>query len=508
MELPTGPETVVHMLESASKQSPNMCAISYEDRELTYREYANCVSHFAQELVQLGVYGERVAILCSNSLDMAVAYFAGHAAGAQVVPINPAYTKRELVQILADAQPIVAIYDEDIKHLAHQTIHETGIEKGISVGPSALRLDTWKDKDRELSSNRLPTGDQLATLQYTGGTSGIPKGVNISHRQIAINLRQRESILPMRPNYEVILCVMPLFHIFASYMCLHTAAYCRGKLVIRRRYNPKDLLDDIESHKITILPVGPTVFHSLLNFDQFTEADFSNLRIGYSGSAPLPEETLQKWEKYTGTKILEGYGQSEAGPLLTTNTLDEPIIPGSVGRALPLTKIEIVDVQTGISIMDTGVEGEIRAKGPQIMLGYRNRRKETAEALKGGWLYTGDIGRLDENGVLYITDRKKDMAIVSGYNVYPREIDEVLFAHPNVIEAAAVGIPDLYRGEVIHAFVVVEDCTTNTVKELTEYCEGQMAKYKVPSVFHVVGELLKTTVGKIDKGGLRKSLIE
>ena len=246
----------------------------------------------------------------------------------------------------------------------------------------------------------------------------------------------------------------------------------------------------------------------LVNFDQFKKTDLSSLRIGYSGSAPLPEETLRKWEKYTGIKILEGYGQSEAGPLLTTNTLDEPIIPRSVGRALPLTKIEIVDVQTGTSIMDIGAEGEIRAKGPQIMLGYRNRRKETAEALRGGWLYTSDIGRLDENGVLYITDRKKDMAIVSGYNVYPREIDEILFAHPNVVEAAAVGIPDSYRGEVIHAFVVLEDCTTNTIDELTEFCEGQLAKYKVPSVFHVVEELLKTTVGKIDKVGLRKSLIE
>ena len=277
-------------------------------------------------------------------------------------------------------------------------------------------------------------------------------------------------------------------------------------MVIQRRYHPDQVLDAIEREGITVLPVGPTIFNGLMAMDRFAATDFSTLRTVYSGSAPLPVDTLRKWRQVTGTQILEGYGQTEAGPLLTSNVAGKPIIPGSVGPPVPETEIQIVDVETGETVLPPGEEGEIRARGPQIMSGYRNRPEETALALRGGWLYTGDIGKLDEDGVLWITDRKKDMVIVGGYNVYPREIDEVLFAHPNVVEAAAVGVPDDYRGEAIHAFVVLRDRTGDPAAALLDYCRDSLAKYKVPAHIHVVDRLMKTTVGKIDKAAMRQSL--
>ena len=504
MKISEGPDTVVEMLLSAAHSSPDECAVSFEGRKLNYREYWNCVCSFSSELQKYDVAGNRVAILFKNSLDMAIVYFSVHASGAQIVPLNPEYTERELVEILIDAEPVLIIFEDEFTDLTNRVINQIMKIEAISIGPSTWKLDIWKNNNTGKFDKLVPEPDQLATLQYTGGTSGVPKGVNITHRQITTNLKQLQTILPMNQDTEVILCVMPIHHIFASFMCLHTSVFITANLVIQRRYHPKNLLDAIVSEQVTLLPAGPTVFNSLLNFEKFYDTDFSNMRLAYSGSAPLSEDILIKWKKYTGTEILEGYGQSEAGPLLTSNTLDKRIVPRSVGRPLPLTEIEIVDTEDGNKVLDTGCEGEIRARGPQIMLGYRNREEETKKALRNGWLYTGDIGKLDENGILYITDRKKDMVIVSGYNVFPREVDEVLFGHQNVKEAATVGVPDTYRGEVIHAFVVLERTQSDSVKQLLEYCKSRLANYKIPSTFHVVEEILKTTVGKIDKVGLRE----
>jgi long-chain acyl-CoA synthetase len=251
--------------------------------------------------------------------------------------------------------------------------------------------------------------------------------------------------------------MMPLFHVFAVAMCLHLSAYCGGRLVIMPRYRADAVLDLIAAEKITRLPAGPTVFIGLLNHEKFAATDFSSLRTAYSGSAPLPEQTLRQWSAQTGTAILEGFGQTEAGPVLTYVREGSLFKVGSVGPALPQTAIEIVDAETGTKVLGVGEIREIRARGPQIMSGYRNRPKETAEALRDGYLYTGDIGELDADGYLYIRDRKKDLVIVGGYNVYPREIDEVLFAHPAVKEAASTGAPDAYYGETVRAFVVLND---------------------------------------------------
>ncbi len=496
--------TVVHMLAAAAETAPDAPALRCEGRTLSYREFLRCVGGFAAELDALGARGNRVALICANSLEIAIAMFAIHAAGAQAVPINPLYTARELGHILRDAEPIAVLHDTTVAETVMALAEEIGIAHTVALGPDGRLLDVWKD-DPGAALPPLPSPDDLATLQYTGGTTGLPKGVNITHGQMSINISQREAALPTRPDRERILCMMPLFHVFAVAACFHLSVYCRGLLVIIPAYRPDVVLDAIERERITILPAGPTVFIGLMGYEGFADRDFSSLRIAYSGSAPLPVETLRQWQAITGCPILEGFGQSEAGPVVTYITEDGRLVPGSVGPPLPLTEVEIVDVETGAKVLETGEIGEIRVRGPQIMSGYRNRPKETAEALRDGWLYTGDIGELDADGYLYIRDRKKDMVITGGYNVYPREIDEVLYTHPAVAEAAAFGVPDAYRGEVIHARVVLKPGAEATADTLMAYCRENLAKYKLPAVIDLVETLPRTTVGKIDRNALRGS---
>lgn len=505
--LPKVHPTVVHMLADAAARSGEATALACGDRQLTYAQYLRCVAGFARELAAMGARGSRVALVCGNSLDLPVAMFAAHAAGAQAVPINPTYTARELSHILGDAEVGVVVYDDEIAGTIEPLCQSLVIANRVRIGGSGGRsLDFWKEDVQVALPEPMPGPADLATLQYTGGTTGLPKGVNITHGQMAINISQREAALPTHPDDERILCMMPLFHVFAVAMCLHLGAYCRGKLVIMPRYKPEALLELIGRERITRLPAGPTVFIGLLAHENFARADFSSLRTAYSGSAPLPEETIRRWREAIGTPILEGFGQTEAGPVLTYVREGGPFKAGSVGPALPLTEIQIVDVETGTRVLGSGGLGEIRARGPQIMQGYRNRPEETAQALREGWLYTGDIGELDAQGYLTIRDRKKDMAIVGGYNVYPREVDEVLFSHPAVKEAAASGVPDPYYGETMRAYVVLKEGARASADELLAHCRANLARYKVPSKIYLVAQLPRTTVGKVDRKLLRQQL--
>jgi long-chain acyl-CoA synthetase len=395
------------------------------------------------------------------------------ASGAQLVPLNPLYTLPELETILEDAQAVALVIDER-----------------LPVPRNAPRVIHMKETATKSLSLPLPAPDSLALLQYTGGTTGKAKGVNLTHRAIATNVAQREGLLPTAPDRERILCVMPLFHSYAMAMGLFLAANCRGTLVILERYKPEALLAAIERERITIFPGSPTLFTSLMSHADFARTDWSSVHTCYSGAAALPEETLRRWRQAVGAPVYEGYGQTEAGPVLTFNPVNGVTKPGSVGIPVPQTEIQIVE------------HGEIRARGPQIMQGYRNRPQETAEALRDGWLYTGDIGELDADGYLYIRDRKKDMVIVGGYNVYPREIEEVLCSHPAVSEAALVGGPDAYWGEALHAYVSLREPMTE--EKLLDYCRERLARYKIPATLEILDALPKTTVNKPDKLALKK----
>jgi long-chain acyl-CoA synthetase len=492
--------TVVHMLADAARQAPRAEAIVDGERRLDYAGLLAAVAGLARSLLAQGVAGQRVILSGSNSLDFAVALYAIHAAGAQAVPVNPGYTPRELEQIATDAAPVLVLHDAATGGAAAEVAARLGIPSapiGPRDGGGAARQGAGP------ALPPLPSPGTLATLQYTGGTTGRPKGVDITHGQMAVNVAQREAALPTRPEDETVLCVMPLFHVFATSMCLYLSVNCRGRLVMLPRYRPDRVLDAIARHRVTRLPAGPTIIAGLMQAEGFAAADLSSLRAVYSGSAALPATTLQRWEGAGGCPIFEGYGQSEAGPVLSYQHDGEPRQPGTVGRAVPGTAVEIVDVETGRRVLGPGEQGEIRARGPQIMSGYRDRPQETAAAIRDGWLYTGDIGEMDAAGILTIRDRKKDMVISGGYNVYPREVEEVLHAHPGIAEAAVVGVPDAYRGEILVAYLSPAPGRAPSDEELQEHCKANLAPYKVPARFERMPVLPRTTVGKLDKVALR-----
>ncbi len=502
-ELPHVYPSVVHMLAETAQRVPQRNALVCEGERLSYREYLSCVAGFAHELIALGAGGGRVGIVLGNSVDICIAMFAIHAARAQAVPINPAYTERELRDILQDAAVQVVIYANDKKEVIEALADELHIPHRIRIAADSRRLIEWRNVEGIELPQPLPRADELATLQYTGGTTGRAKGVNLTHGAVTVNISQREALLPARKDQERLLCVMPLFHIYAVAMCLHNMAYSGGALVILPRYTPEAVFEIVQRERITIFAGSPTLFIGLLAHPGFAQVDFSSLHLSYSGSAALPEELLRRWQEATGAPVLEGYGQSETGPVLSFNPLHGERKFSSAGLALPDTRIEIVDLEQGTRVLAVGEQGEIRVQGPQLMSGYRNLPKETAETLRDGWLYTGDIGEFDADGYLYIRDRKKEMAKVSGFNVFPREIEDVLYQHPAVREAAVVAVPDAYRGEVVKAFVVLHQDNSVTVEALALHCQANLAKYKWPASINLAAELPKTGVGKIDKNRLR-----
>ncbi|MBI5909785.1 MAG: AMP-binding protein [Betaproteobacteria bacterium] len=500
-DMPTIFPTVVHMLADACARSPQQGALICQTETLTYLEYTRCVAAFAHRLIEAGARGERVAILLANSNDAAIAIFAAHTAGAQAVPLNPAYTASELGPILADAACKVVVCDANIEQIVRVADAGHAVLR-IVVGPGAERLTRWRGEAKWQLPVPLPSPDALATLQYTGGTTGKAKGVNLTHRAIATNISQRERVLSTRPENERILAITPLFHVYAMAMCLHLAVYARSTLIILRQYRPDLALAAVTERRITLLAGSPTIFQGLMADDAFARTDFSFLALCTSGASALPLETLKRWEAATGCAICEGYGQTEAGPVISFNPRDGLRKPGSVGLPLPATEIEIVDVETGMRKMPTGKTGEIRVRGPQIMAGYRNNPRETADALRNGWLYTGDIGKIENDGYITILDRKKDMAIVSGFNVYPREVEEVLYRHPAVAEVAVIGEPDPRKGERLCALIVARG-TAPAPAELADFCAQHLVRYKIPSEFRLVGSLPKTAVGKIDRKALK-----
>ncbi|MEO7338730.1 MAG: AMP-binding protein [Caldimonas sp.] len=540
--LPFGWPTVVHLLDDAVRRSPDATAIVCGDEALVYREYAACVAGLAHELNEAGIgAGSRVVLVMENSIDIAIATFGVQAAGAQVVPLNPAYTASELAPMLVDAAPAGVIHDSAVAATLQPLltafrrqlpvasdgpisgesepaqIKKAGASRsdptrpaqpvlGIEIGPQARRLTSWRDRPDLADRLPLPDPDSLSTLQYTGGTTGRAKGVDLTHRAVAINVSQREALLPTEPDAERVLAITPLFHVYAVSMGLYLAAACRGTLVVLPRSRPEAVLDAIARHRITLMAASPTIFVGLMASDRFATADLASLRLCYSGASALAEATLQRWERATGCPIVEGYGQSEAGPVLSYNPREGVRKVGTVGVAVPGTQIEIVDARTGCDLLPVGQIGEIRARGPQVMRGYRNRPDETAAALRDGWLYTGDLGELDADGYLTIRGRSKEMAIVGGFNVYPREVEEALCTHPAVREAAVVGVPDAYRGEALVATVAISPADAVSGADLIEYLASRLVRYKVPREIRFVEALPKTTVGKVDKARLRAEL--
>ena len=368
-QYPTPSVTLAHLLIDAAGRAPTTEALVCDEYRLTYAKYLRRVCGFALHLQRQKLSGQRVALLLGNSIEMAVASFAVHMAGAQAVLLNPAYTARELGVILADAEPSLLVHHRSLGQLVASIADWQGPTFVVEGGS----FDSFAASPADIV---LPGPDDLATLQYTGGTTGRPKGVNLTHRALATNVAQREALLPTQHKGERILCVTPLFHSYATAMALHLSAFCNGTLIILPKYSAEATLNAISLERVTVFPGSPTIFVGLMANPKFATTDFSSVRLCYSGSAALPAETLARWEKAVGCKVYEGYGQTEAGPVLTYNSPIAGAKAGSVGVPLPATTIEIVDLDNGDRILETGQNGEIRAKGPQLMSGYRNAATE------------------------------------------------------------------------------------------------------------------------------------
>lgn len=492
-EPPTSP---LALLARAVDSAPDAPALIAGPIRLDYRRYGAAVAALAAQLGAVGAAGQRVALMLGNSAQMAIALFAVPAAGGIIVPLNPDYSAHELAPILGHARPAIVLTFAATTDRLRAALGD-GFAGTLMVLPDdpAAWLASLPPAP---AARTLPEPQTIALIQFTGGTTGAPKGVMLTHAALAANVAQREAVLPTLWTDERVLCVMPLFHSFASAMGHLLAANCAGTLVLLPRYRPDLLQQTVAAEAITRLPAGPTLIQSLLAYDGFDPACYASVRSVWSGSAPLPMATLRAWEAATGVSVYEGYGQTEAGPVLTYHGPGMALKPASVGPALPGTRIEIRDPATA-NALPASHAGEIVAHGPQLMAGYLDDPDATAATLQSGWLRTGDLGHLDDEGYLFITDRLKDMAIVGGYNVYPREVDEVLLQCPGVHAAAAIAVPDAYRGEVIWAYVE----GTATEAALIAHANQHLVRYKQPVQWRLLPALPRTSVGKIDKAALR-----
>jgi long-chain acyl-CoA synthetase len=347
--------------------------------------------------------------------------------------------------------------------------------------------------------------EDLALLQYTGGTTGFPKGVMLSHRNLVSNAAMCKAWLyKCRRGQEVVLGILPFFHVYGMTTVMILSVMDAHKMVLLPKFDAEMTLKTIQKQRPTLFPGAPTIYIGLLNHPDLKKYDLSSIDSCISGSAALPVEVQQKFEEITGGKLVEGYGLTESSPVTHANFLwDRPRVKGSIGVPWPDTDAAIFSLETG-EPLPVGEVGEIAVKGPQVMKGYWNRPEDTAQTLKDGWLLTGDLGYMDENGYFYVVDRKKDMIIAGGFNIYPREIEEVLYEHPAVQEVVAAGIPDPYRGETVKAYIVLKEGSEATEDELNEFARKHLAAYKVPRLYEFRQELPKTAVGKI----LRRALVD
>jgi len=454
-----------------------------------------------------------------NCPQYVAAAFAILRLGAIVVNVNPLYTPREVLVVAGDSGIRAMLTLDVLVPVTLSVRDQTSIENVIitSLEEYSIVAEASPAVDGTLRLADLLAGvdephlpsveidpDDVAVLQYTGGTTGVPKGAMLTHYNIFANVIQAECWRQssVRRGEDTYLLVIPFFHIYGFTVGMMEGVWRGVQQVLIPKYDVEALLNAVRDYRPTYFPAVPTIYISLLNHPKAKEYGINKIRTFNSGSAPLPVEVIEQFERLTGGTLNEGYGLSEASPVTHTTPALARRKPGSIGLPLPDTDIKIVDLETGKREVPVGSEGELCIAGPQVMKGYWNRPDETAIALRTDdagrtWLYTGDVARMDEDGYTYIVQRKKDMIIVAGFNVYPSEVEGVLYTHPAVMEAAVIGIPDAYRGEVVKACVVLKRGATATPEELTDHCKGGLAEFKVPYKIEIRESLPKTAVGKI-----------
>ena len=527
------------VLADTARKHPDHTATLFKGAKLTYRELNELVDKFAAGLQQLGVKkGDRVAIHLPNCPQFPISYYAILRAGGIIVPSNPTYVAREMEHQLNDSSAEVIITLSAFYPLVKQIRDKTKLRHVIVAKiktylPGLLRLlftlakekkeghavdisgdaNTYWFQDVLASAPAKPTPvdlnwDDTAVLMYTGGTTGVSKGAELTHQNILVNAVQCKHWLKTPEATEVVLTTLPLFHSYGMTTCMNTSVYSANSIILVP--NPRDLkdvLDSINKYRPTIYPGVPAMYVAINNDPGVLAGKYNvkSIRACVSGAAGLPVEVQKTFEEITGGKLVEGYGLSEATPVTHANPIFGENRVGTIGLPWPDTEAAIMDLDTGEKILPPGEVGELCIRGPQVMKGYWNMPEETADTLREGWLFTGDIAKMDEDGYFQIVDRKKDMILgAGGFNIYPREVEDVLYEHPKVKEVAAAGVPVAGKGERVKVYIVLREGETATEEEIIQFCRENMAPYKVPKFVEFRTELPKTMVGKI----LRRVLVE
>jgi long-chain acyl-CoA synthetase len=526
-----------YLLEESTRKYPNAPCTIFKGATITFKEMSELTDRLAGSLANLGLKkGDRVGIFMPNTPQFVIAYFGILKAGGVVVAINPLYNAREIEHQVSDAGIEIMLVMSNFYNTIKQAQPNTKVRTVIVTNlkeylPPVLAFlfgltkekkdgfrvelasgDLWmkdllaqsKPEDRP----KLDIGsDDVALFQYSGGTTGISKGAVALHRNLIANALQIRLWMPSAEDgKETVLMAIPLFHVYGMVagmlFALRTGA---AMVMVPNPRDLKDVLTSIQKYKCTIFPGVPTLYNAINNNSdaQAGKYNLSSIKACISGSAPLMRETKEKFETLTGGKLFEGYGLSEAPTATHCNPLYGENRTGSIGLPLSDVDCRIVNLDDGVTVLPPGEIGELCVRGPQVMKGYHNMPTETANTLRDGWLYTGDIARMDEDGYFYIVDRKKELIKPGGYQVWPREVEEVIAAHPKVMDVGVAGVPDPYRGETVKAWVVLKPGQTATVEEIREYCKQNMAPFKVPTFVEFRSELPKTTVGKV----LRRELV-
>lgn len=527
--------SLIEMFENAALRYADQPAFINMGEVMTFRkleELSRAFAAYLQNDLKLQK-GDRVALMMPNLLQYPIALFGVLRAGMVVVNVNPLYTPRELEHQLKDSGASAIVIVSNFAHTLEKVVYNTPIRhviltrmgdqlspaKGTLVNfvvkyikrlvpkyhlPDAISFRSVLQRGRRLQYVKPDiTNQDLAFLQYTGGTTGVAKGAMLTHRNMQANLEQTKAAYGslLQEGHELVVTALPLYHIFAlTVNCLLFVERGGRNLLIT---NPRDIpgmVKELAKYPFTALTGVNTLYNALMNNEDFRELDFSTLRLSVGGGMAVQKAVADKWEKLTGKHLLEGYGLTECAPLVAGNPYDLQHYSGSIGLPVPSTEVKLVDDQGQEVAM--GEPGELLIRGPQVMAGYWQRPEATAEVLKEGWLSTGDIVTVDEQGFLRIVDRKKDMILVSGFNVYPNEIEDVLMQHPKVLEAAAIGVPSETSGEAVKACIVKKDASL-TREELLAHCRRHLTGYKMPRIIEFREELPKSNVGKILRRALR-----
>lgn len=524
---------VPDFLERSATAYPQRMALNFQGYGVSYSRLKEMVDRFAACLTEFGIKkGDAVGMILPNVIPCIVAYYAILKIGGIVVMNNPMYSDRELEHQLSDSgvKVLVAIdlianrminlrSKTKIRQIVHTSLGDylpfpqnllfplVAARKGLKakIKPAA-DVYAWKDC---LSGHAYPpqvrlTFDDPAIYQYTGGTTGVSKGVILSHGNLSKQTQQLESWFPnfKRGDKRISIGALPIFHVFGMTCSMNFPILMGWGNILVPKPQPQPLLEVIRKYRPTFAPLVPTMYIGMLAHPDIKKTDMTSLSECFSGSAPLPVEVIYEFEKISGSIIVEGFGMTETSPVTHANPFGRIRKPGSIGVPLPDTEARIVDLDTGEHDMPLGEPGELIIRGPQVTKGYLNNPEETQILLRNGWCYTGDVATMDEDGYFYIVDRKKDLIISGGFNVYPRDIDEVFYAHPKVQEACAIGIPDAKRGENVKVFIVLKQGMSATQQEMIDFCKDKLATYKLPTSIEFRDELPKSTIGKV----LRKEL--